>query len=177
MKYTTPSLALIARLADALGTLVNECETNARFADEHASEVEALGLGNQVHSEAVAFLKSVKDPSGNETALRIQLEDWDMDKARAPHHVQVTVSDLAVDVAIWPASLGDTPQGGLNVMIEVNQGMPAVHLAPANGEETSMHVHALPDGSIEYTRDSGADLWRTDASKAYPNSQAQVWKP
>lgn len=177
MNYHTPTLTLIDKLTQALGELASECESNDYFAHKHRSEIEALNAANEIRDEAAAFLKSAADSCGNDIALRTTLEDWDHDRARAPHHVQVTVSDASIDVAIWPVESGDEPEGGLSVVIEVNQGLPAMHLGPANNEQTGMHVHAHPDGTIAFTRDSKSDAWETAACRVYPSAQANSWKP
>lgn len=177
MNYNTPTLALIAKLTQALGELSRECQSNHYFADELGSEEVALSKANRAHAEASAFLKSAKDANGTEVVLNTQLADWNQENARAPHHVRVAVTDVGIDLAIWPVERGDEPAGGLSVMVEVNQGLAAMHLSQASGEECCMHVHGHPDGTIEFARDSDRDGWKTEASRVYPSAQAEHWKP
>lgn len=170
------ALALVARLADALALLAQECNTNNDFADEHASEVEALAAAAEAESEARRFLKAAINEHGVETILAGSLDDWDGGNPDAPHNLRVELAETRLEVTLWPKAAGDEPAGaGVNVLLEVNHGRPAVHISLAGHDDTAVHLHVNPDSSLEVvTEDS--NRWTSQASQVYPSSRAQVWK-
>lgn len=177
MMYNTPVLDLLNRLAKAFDALASECESNDDFATEHRSELLALTQGYEVRSEVTKFLEQANADNDGEVILLTELNDWDATQTRRPHTLRVTANEACLDVALWPTDAGEDGPQTLNVMFEVNRGLPAAHVHGDGGQEAIVHIHALTERRMEVTKASQADHWCTASSQPYPASPATVWAP
>ncbi len=59
---------LLSCCEQALGSLIEECESNCDFADQHASEVEALGAATEVHALLAEWARKNKTAEGEQAA-------------------------------------------------------------------------------------------------------------
>lgn len=126
-------------------------------------------LGIREPEESVVFRTTIRTWEAGEGSAdgysADQLKPW-----------SVTVSNHAdqLRVCVWPRGESvDEAVSGLGVLIEVNQGLPALHISPGPNADNSCHVHAISEHEVEVA--PGTRLSRAQVpSRVYEGSGAYV---
>lgn len=88
--------------------------------------------------------------------FRGAMRDWRIaegedipDEHRKEYTIEIKhCSDTQFSLCIAPSggNLDETP--AMDVMIEIHEGVPALHISPSPGLDVAVNVHALPEGIV-----------------------------
>lgn len=121
----------------------------------------ALDLLTEVMSTLEGTLDTRRDPS---KVLSTVIQSWEAtecpddfaslsDDGRKPWKIEIEqTSANQVAVALWPASadMGEA-QSGFGLLIEVDKGIPTVHVAPGPHQDNCCHVRQEVSGKVRVT--------------------------
>lgn len=97
------------------------------------------------------------------------------DDQRQPWRLQITrQGDDQLSIGLWPAKGTETQADkGLQVLLEVNKGLPALHVGPNPLDNIGCHIHALNGTTLEITPDAGSP--RSGTSTIYRGTRSMVY--
>lgn len=153
----------IAMAAGAADLMTKEARIDAEAALTTFDELADLASSQLVHATTIQSWE-----------VREQSDDDFTDEQRRPWNVALSQAGHQLSLRIWPAGeFEHTADEGLGLMLEVNKGRPAVHIAPSPMADSTCHVHSLNGREIEVTPDDDRGTAR-GPSRLYAHAEALI---
>lgn len=131
--------------------------------------VAPLSLAAGVHCTGLGdFVRKV--PGDEILALDLPIGPWDGESEGTPYRLQVSAQRSGVSFRIWSESEEPDGAAGLEGYLEINNGVPALHLSPRLTTENVAHIHAF-DGNLELVGDCRMET----RSRFYEGASAHVY--
>lgn len=117
--------------------------------ESKAQEIQSM---NQTRGAIVGLLVNKAIEQGVQPRLHFDLKDWDSGTSddEATHSLTMLVG--AANQPAWLIIVNKETGEGMEVAIEINKGVPALHIG--NNDQMHMHVHRLSENNFTLTPDN-----------------------
>jgi len=167
LKAQTRSLLNLVGVLAASGAQPSPADLDAL--GQQAKIVEQL-LGDASKGEQVVHATTIRSWQVGEKS-----DEGYTDDQRKPWSVTLTQSGDQLRLNVWPKGESiDEATTGLGVLIEVNGGAPALHLASSPNADNCCHVHQFEEDQLEITFGCTRDGAIHRASRAYEGAPAII---